>query len=151
MVPVKESFKGAGMLELPLSSSPGGRQGRKPRKEDSLPRRDSGVTVCHCPKAAHLPTLSPCVAGRGSNAHSKGAKTEIDRQANRSNTTLQREEEPQDEAVWHSGPQTRGHKGSSLPRARPHPNPSPEHWGWVFRDDMTSYCILRAQALGGAN
>lgn len=107
MVPVKESFKGTGMWKLPLSSSLGGR-GRNPGKDDSPPSGDSGFTPYDHSKAAHLPAQSPGVAGRGSNAHSKGAKTEIDRQANRSNTTLQREEEPQDEAVWHFGPQTHG-------------------------------------------
>lgn len=101
MVPVKESFKGPSMLELPLSSSLGGR-GRQPALQ--------GLKA-HPAPLLHLPALSPGVAGvagRGSSAHSEGAKTEIDRQANRSNMTLQREEEPQDEAVWHSGPQTRG-------------------------------------------
>lgn len=32
-----------------------------------------------------------------------------------------------------------------------HLNSSPEHWGWVLGEDVTSSRSLRAQALGGAN
>lgn len=147
MVPVKESFKGAGMLELPLSSSLGGR-GRKPGEEASPPGRASGLTLYHCSRAAHLPALSPGVAGRGSNAHSKGAKTKIDRQANRSNMTLQREEKPQDEAVWHSGPQTRGTQRLLPAQGSAASDSQPRALGMVFRDHMTSYCILREHSEG---
>lgn len=89
MVPVKEQFKGTCTLELHLLSLEVGWE--KARKGGSPPPTDLGVTLApllegHPPSGA----LSPGVAGRGSNAHSKGANTKIDRQANIKQDTSKR-------------------------------------------------------------
>ena len=101
---------------MPLTSLLGGGVGDTWEGRESPPSLDLGGHTC---VTAQRPPISPGPelrgGRRGSKAHSKGANIKIDRQANRSDTTLQRGEEPQDEALRHSSPQTRGHKAPPCP------------------------------------
>lgn len=115
---------------------------------------DLGLTLGdHCSKATspfREPQAPPDGAGRGSNAHSKDAPAATDRQANRSNTTLQREEEPQDEAGRTPAPKRGGHGGSSLPRARPASESQPRALGmgpWGGRDQFPLSVLKHSEGL----